>query len=141
MHGNAQGSPYGRTCSGKAGTFAIRRAWRRTCEVGRESIRRGCPHSLYIGGVQVGPMNVGTGTARLGATFGIAAIAAILALGVVLRLVDPLSSPVIPAEDPYTHMAIVREDLRTGELQPLTEGADLYPPGLHAFLAAVLVFS
>jgi hypothetical protein len=70
---------------------------------------------------------------------GIAALAitGAVALGFVLRLADPLSSPVIPAEDPYTHMALVKEHLRTGTLEPLYPGSLLYPPGLHAFLAAV----
>jgi hypothetical protein len=69
------------------------------------------------------------------------AVAAAIALGVVLRLADPLSNPVIPAEDPYTHMALVREHLRSGDLNPLNPHETLYPPGLHAFLAAAWVFS
>lgn len=84
-------------------------------------------------------MGIGTGRARV--TLAIVAVLATIVLGFGLRLVDPLSSPVIPAEDPYTHMAIVREHLRTGELEPLTVGAGLYPPGLHSFVAAVWVFT
>lgn len=68
-------------------------------------------------------------------------VALAVALGTVLRLVDPLSSPVIPAEDPYTHMALVREHLRDGNLDPLNEPGALYPPGLHSFLAAVWVYT
>lgn len=86
-------------------------------------------------------MNMGIGTGRARTTLAVAALLATVVLGIGLRLVDPLSSPVIPAEDPYTHMAIVREHLRTGELEPLTVGAGLYPPGLHSFLAAVWVFT
>jgi hypothetical protein len=69
------------------------------------------------------------------------AIAAAIALGVVLRLADPLSSSVVPAEDPYTHMALVREHLRTGQLDGLWAHQDLYPPGLHGFLAAAWVYT
>lgn len=69
------------------------------------------------------------------------ALVATIALGVLLRLVDPLSSAVIPAEDPYTHMVLVREHLRTGTLDPLNPPGGLYPPGMHAFMAAVWSFS
>ncbi|MHB8634761.1 MAG: hypothetical protein ACYDBQ_12505 [Thermoplasmatota archaeon] len=64
-----------------------------------------------------------------------------LLLGVVLRLADPLSSPALPAEDPYTHMAIVRQDLALGNVGNATGPQALYPPGMHAFLAAVWSFS
>lgn len=86
-------------------------------------------------------MNMGIGTGRARVTLAVVALLATIVLGIGLRLVDPLSTPVIPAEDPYTHMAIVREHLRTGELEPLTVGAGLYPPGLHSFVAAVWVFT
>lgn len=69
------------------------------------------------------------------------AIGVAILLGVFLRLADPLSSPVVPAEDPYTHMALVREHLRTGELNPLNTGETVYPPGLHAVLAAAWVYT
>lgn len=71
----------------------------------------------------------------------IAALVATVLVGIILRLVDPLSSPVIVAEDPYTHMALIREHLRTGTMEPLAGVTTLYPPGLHAFLAAVWVFT
>ncbi len=71
----------------------------------------------------------------------VVAVSLTIALGAVLRLSDPLSSPVVPAEDPYTHMALVREHLRTGELSPLNTESQLYPPGLHAFLAAAWVYT
>src|SRR5688500_12071397 len=69
------------------------------------------------------------------------AILSVVALAVVLRLADPLSSPVVPAEDPYTHMALVREHLRTGELDPMNTHETLYPPGLHGFLAVAVVLT
>lgn len=69
------------------------------------------------------------------------AVAIALVLGIVLRLDDPLSSPVIPAEDPYNHMALVREHLADGRLDPLNPEGTLYPPGFHAYLAAAWVFS
>lgn len=73
----------------------------------------------------------------------VAAIAIVLSitLGVVLRLSDPLSSSVIPAEDPYTHMALVREPLRTGTIHSLNDNQNIYPPGLHGFLAAAWTYT
>ncbi|MBW3582097.1 MAG: hypothetical protein KY455_03265 [Euryarchaeota archaeon] len=72
---------------------------------------------------------------------GVVAVVAAIGLGTMLRLADPLSSPVIPAEDPYTHMAYVREHVHDGNLDPLNEGGNLYPPGLHAFLAATWIYT
>src|ERR1051326_1688712 len=69
------------------------------------------------------------------------AVAAVVGYGLQLRLQDPLSSPVIPAEDPYTHMALVREHLRDGTLDPLTQGGTIYPPGMHALLAATIAYT
>lgn len=86
-------------------------------------------------------MYIGHTDSRLRSGLAVAAVAATVLLGTVLRLVDPLSSDVIPAEDPYTHMAIVRQDLHGGDLDPLTPGKGIYPPGLHAFLAVVWVFT
>lgn len=71
---------------------------------------------------------------------GIAVLASV-ALGFVLRLIDPVSSVVIPAEDPFTHMALVREHMRSGTLTALDANSALYPPGMHAFLAAVWAFT
>lgn len=71
----------------------------------------------------------------------LAAVAAAVGVGLVLRLADPLSSPVVPAEDPYTHMALVREHLRTGHLDGLNDYSLLYPPGLHGFVAAWVSFT
>jgi hypothetical protein len=71
----------------------------------------------------------------------LAAIASAVILGIGLRMQDPSSSKVIAAEDPYTHMALVREHLRTGSFQPLYVGGDLYPPGMHALLAAAWVYT
>lgn len=72
---------------------------------------------------------------------GAALVALIVAIGVLLRLEDPLSSPVVPAEDPYTHMVLVKEHLRTGTLDPLNPPGGLYPPGMHAYLAVLWSFS
>lgn len=69
------------------------------------------------------------------------AVVAAIGLGTVLRLADPLSSPVMAAEDPYTHMALVREHLRTGGMDPLNPHENVYPPGLHAFIAAAWVYT
>lgn len=66
-----------------------------------------------------------------------AIIAGIVVLGVSLRLEDPLTDRVIPAEDPYNHMALVREHVRDGSLDALHTGGTVYPPGMHAYLAAV----
>lgn len=79
---------------------------------------------------------------QLGAANVIGAVAVTLAiaLGVLLRLEDPLSSPVLPAEDPFTHMVLVKEHLQTGALDPLNAG-ELYPPGMHALLAVLWTFT
>jgi hypothetical protein len=69
------------------------------------------------------------------------AIAAAAVYGLSLRLEDPLSTPVIPAEDPYTHMALVREHLRDGTLNALNPAGGLYPPGMHALLAATMAYT
>lgn len=73
----------------------------------------------------------------------LASIGVLLAilLGVHLRLQDPLSSPVIPAEDPYNHMALVREHLRDGSMEGLNPGSRLYPPGMHSYVAAAWVYT
>src|SRR5688572_12920377 len=70
-----------------------------------------------------------------------AAVLCAVAVGVSLRLKDPLSTPVIPAEDPYTHMALVREHMQDGTLDPLYEPGGMYPPGLHAVLAAAWAYT
>lgn len=69
------------------------------------------------------------------------AITLTILAGIALRLDDPLSSPVVAAEDPYTHMALVREHVRDGSLAPLNEGGALYPPGMHSFIAAAWVYT
>jgi hypothetical protein len=72
---------------------------------------------------------------------GAVAVALTVAIGVLLRLEDPLSSTVVPAEDPYTHMVLVKEHLRTGTLDPLNPPGGLYPPGMHAYLAVLWSFT
>lgn len=71
----------------------------------------------------------------------VVAVAAAVVYGLTLRLEDPLSTNVVPAEDPYTHMALVREHLKDGTLDPLNSDGKLYPPGMHAFLAATMAYS
>lgn len=68
-------------------------------------------------------------------------LAGAVALGLALRLEDPSSTTVVPAEDPYTHMALVREHLRDGTLDPLNEPGTMYPPGMHALLAATVAYT
>lgn len=70
------------------------------------------------------------------------AVTAAAAWAIGLRLVDPLSTRTIPAEDPYTHLALTREHLRDGSFEGLNGPEDtLYPPGLHAVLAVYAVHS
>lgn len=71
----------------------------------------------------------------------LALVAGAVALGVLVRSEEVASSPVIPAEDPYTHMALLRAHLMDGDLDPLYEGGTLYPPGMHAILAGVHAFT
>ncbi len=64
---------------------------------------------------------------------GPALLLGIVVLGCALRLHDPLSTPVIGAEDPYTHLVLTKEALARGWFggsQWL--GGTGYPPGLHA---------
>jgi hypothetical protein len=72
---------------------------------------------------------------------GAVAVAATVIVGILLRLEDPLSSPVVPAEDPFTHMVMIKEHLTTGTLDPLNPPGGLYPPGMHALLATVWAFT
>lgn len=71
----------------------------------------------------------------------IALLIGIVILGVLVRWEDPASSNVIPAEDPYTHMALVRGHLADGNLDALVQGGELYPPGMHAVLATAYAFT
>lgn len=70
----------------------------------------------------------------------VVALGAVLAAGLALRLPDA-SNPVMPAEDPYTHMSLVREHLGDGRLESQNAEGTLYPPGMHALLAAWWVYS
>ncbi len=70
---------------------------------------------------------------------GIAIFSAVL-MGLSLRLDDPLATGALPAEDPYTHMSLVREHLHDGTLDASNDG-NLYPPGMHALVAAVWVYT
>lgn len=65
-------------------------------------------------------------------------VAAIAILGVALRLDDPLSSPAIGAEDPYTHIVFTKEALARGWFgDSFHLGTPIYPPGIHAFTGAL----
>lgn len=62
----------------------------------------------------------------------------IVGFGVWLRVQEPASSPVIGAEDPYTHLVFTKEALARGwfgDSQWL--GTAMYPPGLHALGGAL----
>lgn len=88
-----------------------------------------------------GPMSDTRSTLLLTTILGSIGVFATVALGFALRLTDPISSVVIPAEDPFTHMALIREHMRSGTLTSLDAQSALYPPGMHAFLAAVWAFT
>lgn len=85
---------------------------------------------------------VGVNSARwLTVALSIAAIGLAVYTGAELRLKDPLSSTVLPAEDTFTHMAYVREHLADGKLDPYNTGGKIYPPGTHTLLAAFWVYT
>lgn len=69
------------------------------------------------------------------------AVLAALVLGILLRLEDPLSTSVVPAEDPYAHMDRLKQHIHAGAIQPPRPGVDLYPPGMHAMLAVAWTFT
>jgi hypothetical protein len=79
--------------------------------------------------------------ATVGSALLVLAIVGGVVYGLTVRLEDPLSTPVVPAEDPYTHMALIREHLRDGNLDPLNADGTMYPPGMHALLTAVIVYT
>lgn len=86
----------------------------------------------------------GARATRLGAAdrgLAVLVVAAAALLGLMLRLHDPTSSPVIAAEDPFTHIALTQEHLATGRIDSLYDGSVVYPPGFHALLAAVSVWT
>lgn len=85
---------------------------------------------------------VGVNTARwFTVAFSIAAIALAVYTGAQLRLKDPMSSTVLPAEDTFTHMAYVDDHVGDGKLDPYNPGGKLYPPGTHTLLAAIWVYT
>lgn len=69
------------------------------------------------------------------------AIGGAIVFGVAERLADPLSTDVVAAEDPYTHMMLVRGHVRDGTLDAVFPGGTMYPPGMHAMLAATWVYT
>lgn len=73
---------------------------------------------------------------RAGSWTAAAALACIAAWAFWLRVRDPLLvNPVIPAEDPFTHIALAREHLATRSIAPLYPGSVVYPPGFDLLLA------
>jgi hypothetical protein len=74
-------------------------------------------------------------------TVGGVGLAGIVLVGLLVRLAEPLSSPVLPAEDPFTHMVRLKAHLHEGGFQAQTPIGDLYPPGMHAMLAAGWAFT
>ena len=69
-------------------------------------------------------------------------LAGIVAYGVHFRLKDPLSDPVMGAEDPYSHVVFTKESLEKGEFGDSYHlGTTMYPPGLHAFLGVLVSLS
>jgi hypothetical protein len=78
---------------------------------------------------------------RAGSVLAGLAVAAAAVAALLMRLQDPASSLALPAEDPYTHLAIVKEALREGAFHPFNSGGGLYPPGLHALLATTAVYT
>lgn len=66
----------------------------------------------------------------------------IVALGVGIRLKEPLSSPALGAEDPFTHIVFTNEALERGWFgDSWYLGTGLYPPGLHAFAGILATLS
>ena len=85
---------------------------------------------------------VGANSARwLTVAFSVLAIAIAVYTGAELRLKDPLSTTVLPAEDTFTHMAYVQEHVADGKLDPYNRGGQLYPPGTHTMLAAFWIYT
>lgn len=73
---------------------------------------------------------------------GAVALVAVVALAVVARYAEPASSPVIGAEDPYTHMVFTREHVADGSFDDSERvGVTLYPPGMHALVGMLWVWT
>lgn len=73
----------------------------------------------------------------------VAALLAFLVVwGIALRLADPLSTRALAAEDPYTHVVFTKEWLAQGYFgDSFHLGTQMYPPGMHAFLAVFVPLS
>lgn len=62
----------------------------------------------------------------------------ILAFAAVLRLEEPLRSPALAAEDPYTHVVFAKEIMDRGAFGDSRNlGTTMYPPGLHALMVVL----
>jgi hypothetical protein len=77
---------------------------------------------------------------RTSMVFGVTGIVLVTLLAAYLRLLEPLASTVLPMEDPWRHMGLTRERLWAGVVGP-PETMHHYPPGLHALMAAVWVYT
>lgn len=67
-----------------------------------------------------------------------AVLVAVFLLALRFRLEDALSSPIVGAEDPYTHMVIVKELAENGYFSGSRHlDYPLYPPGLHTLVFMV----
>lgn len=92
---------------------------------------------------EAGPSTLMERASRLRASanvLGAVAVGAVVLLGVLVRLEETLADPVVPAEDPYNHMMRVKTHLHVGAVEPAGPFGELYPPGMHATLAAVWAF-
>lgn len=62
----------------------------------------------------------------------------ILVLAGALRLQEPLKSPALAAEDPYTHVVFAKEIMERGAFGDSRQlGTTMYPPGLHALMVVL----
>ncbi|HUR67801.1 MAG TPA: hypothetical protein VM370_01030 [Candidatus Thermoplasmatota archaeon] len=71
-----------------------------------------------------------------------ALLACVIVFGIALRLQDPLSTRALGAEDPYTHVVFTKEWSEQGYFADSFHlGTDMYPPGMHAWLAGFVPFT
>ncbi|HVL47296.1 MAG TPA: glycosyltransferase family 39 protein [Candidatus Thermoplasmatota archaeon] len=81
---------------------------------------------------------LGVASSTRGALWTLPLLVPVLAAALYVRLSDPLSSPVIAAEDPYTHIVFVKEWLANGRFgDSVALGVGMYPPGFHALVGAL----
>ena len=69
-------------------------------------------------------------------------LASVVVFGTVLRLQDPLSTRALAAEDPWSHVVFTKEWAGQGYFADSFQmGTEMYPPGMHAWLAAFVPFT